>query len=312
MKRLPASLKTFLANNPNCVKADCFAITLPTGQVLYATEGQWDITFLGNTPGWSGGQVTFLSSQYGLWSRGAITSEASTKVQSNTMSLTCKPQPTTTYPGLNIGILSAALNRLFDAATVWVYTAYMPSNQYGNVSAGIETKFQGTITKAPKLRRNLVTFECADPLFMLNMKVPSRLFQSNCPWSFCDVNCTLNAANYTVNLTAAAGSNQNTIVPSAVLSQAAGYFAQGVIKCLTGENAGLSQTVKQHANGNIIVMAPWVLPIAAGDTFAVIKGCDKTAGTCAGTLQANGTAEPNNWQTRFGGMPFVPPATSAI
>jgi hypothetical protein len=312
MKRImPSSLITFLQNTPNITRQDLFVITLPTGETMCATDGQWDITLLGSTPGWTGGQTTFFSKQFGVWTRGKITTEATVKCDSNTMDLFCVPQPNTVYPGLSVGILSAALNHLFDAATVWVYTVYMPIGNYGNVSAGVETKFQGSITKVPELSRNKVQFECADPFFLLNMKVPSRLIQTNCPWSFCDSNCTLSAANYTVNFEAAGGSTQSILVPSSAFTQAAGYFAQGVVKCLSGQNAGLSQTVKA-SSGTITMMVSWPMPVRAGDTFSAIKGCDKTLNTCAGTLRTNGTPESADFKVRFGGTPFVPAPTSSI
>jgi uncharacterized phage protein (TIGR02218 family) len=305
MKRLmPSSLITFLQNNRACLKADLFSITLPTGTVLNATEGQWDITVPAGTPGWSGAQTTFSATQYGVWSRGAITSEASFKCAANTMSLTCIPQPGTGYPGIPLGIISAALNHLFDGATVQVFTAYMPVGQYGTVSNGIETKFLGTITRTPTIARNKIEFECADPMYLLNMKVPSRLMQSPCPWSFCDVNCTLSALAYTVNFTAKTGSTQTSLTPLVAFTQAAGYFNQGVVKCLTGNNAGLSQTVKSHAGGVLTLMVPWILPVTVGDTFAVLKGCDKSLAMCKAVIAPNGTSLDNS--VNFGGTPFVP------
>jgi uncharacterized phage protein (TIGR02218 family) len=310
MKRLmPGSLITALQNSRNFVKADCFVIALPTGVVMYVTEGQWDITFKSGTPGWSGAQTTFYANLYGRWSRGSITSDAGFSLSANTMSLTCVPQQGTQYPGLSVGLLAAALNHLFDAATIWVYTAYMPLGSYGNVSAGIETKFQGTITRIPTLGRNKLEFECADPLYLLNMKVPSRLMQSNCPWSFTDSNCTLLASDYTVNFTASGASTQTVLTPTSAFTQAAGYFAQGVVKCLTGANAGLSQTVKQHASGNLVIVVPWLLPVAPGDTFAVIKGCDKTLTMCKKTAKASGTSIDNS--AHFGGTPFAPVPSTA-
>jgi hypothetical protein len=309
MKRMPPTLIAFLAANRNCHRADCFVIALPTGATLYATSGQWDITFLPSTPGWNGPQTTFYATRYGVWARESITSDASTDCNSNTMALTCVPRQDTLYPGLNIGILNAALNHLFDAATVRVLTAYMPMDGYGNVSVGVEVKFAGTITKTPNLSRVMVSFECADPLYLLNMKVPSRLMQSNCGYSFCDPNCSLDAANYTVAVAALAGTTQTVIV--AGLTQPAGYFAQGVVKCLTGANAGLSQTVKA-SSASLTLMSSWVLPVAVGDTFSAIKGCDKTPTTCAATIHIDGTLEPQDYKLRFGGTPFVPVATSAV
>jgi len=315
MKRLmPSSLIDFLQNTNyrDVLKADLFSITLPTGTVMYATEGQWDITVPSGTGGWSGSTTTFSATQYGRWNRGAITSEAGFNLEANTMTLTCTPTQGVTYPGLTIGILNAAWNGLFDAATVNVYTTYMPLNNYGNVSYGIETKFgNGTITKINDINRTKVEFDCADPLYLANLKIPTRLFKATCPWSFADSNCTLNAANYTVDFTLKTGSTQYVMTPVTAFTQATGYFTQGVVTCTTGNNAGLGQTVKLHdSSGNLEVMNPWFLPVAAGDTFSVIKGCDKTMPTCAATTTASGTLTNN--LINFGGTPFTPVSQSAV
>ncbi len=313
MKRLmPYGLITWLLSTAgrNAIKADCFVITLPTGTVMYVTEGQWDITFPSGTPGWAGGTVTFKAMQYGRWTRGPITSDSGSKLSAGTMQLCCVPQQGTAFPGLAIGILSAALNHLFDAASVTVYTAYMPVGSYGTVTYGIETKFIGTITRIPSIGRNKIEFECADPLYLLNMKVPSRLLQANCPWSFTDGNCTLPASDYTVNFTASGASTQTTLTPTSAFSQAAGYFTQGVVKCLTGANEGLSQTVKLHASGVLTLMIPWILPVNAGDTFAAIKGCDKTQAMCKATVKASGATIDNT--LNYGGTPFTPVPASGV
>ena len=322
MKRLfPSTLKSFLLDpaNRNCLRADLFYIQLPTGAVLAATDGGWDITVRADTPGtpWTG-PVTFKAVQYGGWSRGKITSEASTQVSAGTMSLTCVPTTSSTYPGAELTIPGAALNHLFDGAGITVCTAYMATGRYGDVSNGIEIKFKGTITKTPGLGRNRLEFECADPLYLLNMKVPSRLIQSNCPWSFCDSNCGLNPDDYGVTFTNivgwfGVGANPiATLTRSGSFTQPDNYFAQGVCKCLTGENAGLSQTVASQTASVVTLTAPWVFPVQAGDTFQMIKGCDNTPAACKGTTRANGTSESADYRLRFGGTPFTPPPSSAF
>lgn len=312
MKRLMSTtLINWLAANKNCLKADLFAITLPTGTTMYATEGQWKVTVPSGTSGWSGVTTTFEANKYGRWTRGTITSEAGFNLSANTMALTCVPQSTTVYPGLTAGILAAAANGLFDAASITVYTAYFAAGQYGTIPAGgIETKFQGTITKVNKLNRLSVEFECGDPLYLANMKIPARTFQPSCPWSFCDSNCTLTASNFTVAFTAESGSTQYVLGPTSAFTQAAGYFTQGVVTCTAGNNAGLSQTVKLHASGLLTMMNPWLLPVNAGDTFSVIKGCDKTMTMCAASVETGGTSVNN--LLNFGGTPFTPPSSTAL
>ena len=311
MKRLfPSSLIEFLQSNQNCLRADLFQISLPNGQTINATSGQWDITVASGTNGWvtpSGSSLsttTFSATQYGVWSRGAITSEASFDLQAGSMSLTCVPQTGTQYPGLSIGILAAALNGLFDGATVTVWTAYMPFGSYGDVSAGIETKFLGTITKINNINSTHVEFDVGDPFYLLNLKVPTRCFKPDCPWSFADGNCNVSggASAYTQAFTAASGSTVWSLTPATAFSQAAGYFTQGVVTCTAGANAGLSQTVKLHASGVLTMMNPWLLTPSVGDTFSVIAGCDKTPTTCQNKF---------NNLINFGGTPFVPPSSQA-
>ena len=307
---MPASLISFLANNRNCLKADLFLIVLPTGQTLAATNGQWDITVPSGTGGWAGDTTTFSATSYGTASRGAITTEAGFALSANTMGLTLVPKKTTQYPGTNVGILSAALNGLFDAAQISVYTAYMPHDGYGDVSNGIETKFVGTITKITKITRLSVEFDCADALMLLNLKVPTRLLQANCMWGFCDSNCSLDINTYTQAFTAQAGSSQLALSPVTPFTQADGWATQGVVKCTAGANKGLSQAVQNHTGGVLQLLAPFLLPVAPGDTFTVIAGCDKTLTACKTRQTAAGAAVDNSLY--FGGMPFMDPPTSVL
>ena len=320
MKRLmPTSLINFLQGvGKNCERADLIALGLPTGQTIYVTSGQWDITVPFGTAGWNGNEdpsigfqtTTFSSSLYGRWSRGAITSEASFQLHSSTMKLSCISKSGETYPGLPLGILEAALNGLFDAAQIKVWTAYMPQGGYGNVSYGLETKFFGTITKLDEIGRINVVFDCADPLYLLgpSTKIPTRLVQSTCPWSFGDSNCDVagGRAAFTVAFTAQTGSTQWVLIPTVNFSgngATAGYFQQGVVTCLTGNNVGLSQSVKISAAGALTMITPWFLPVTAGDTFKVISGCDKSISTCISKF---------NNLIHYGGASFVPVPTVAF
>lgn len=312
MKRLmPSSLIAFLQTNPSVVVADLISIALPTGTVLNVTSGQFDITVPSGTPGWSGATQAFAATYYGKWKRGAITSEAGFSLAANEMSLTCVPQQGTSYPGLAVGILNAAINGLFDRAPVTVRTAYMPQASYGNVSYGLETKYYGFIEKISKINRVMVEFSVPDPFYVLNEKIPRRLIQSACPWNFCDLNCTLEASEYTVTFSAKSGSTASLLTPSSAFSQAAGYFTQGVVTCTSGANAGLSQAVKVHdSSGNLELVQPFILAPAAGDEFSVIKGCDKTFATCSAQKEAGGTVVNNS--VHYGGAPAVPAPSNSV
>lgn len=64
------------------------------------------------------------------------------------------------------------------------------------------------------------------------------------------------------------------------LSNPDAYFSAGVLTWTTGNNAGLSCTVKKHASGQLELFIPTAFTIQVGDTFSIQAGCDKTLETC--------------------------------
>jgi len=286
----------------------CYAVDTtytPSGVVYYGYEDVSGPTIAPMV-------TTVYATKYGRWSRGSITSEAGFAPKSNSMDLTCIADTSVLYPGLSIGMLPAAFNRLFDSAVINVWTAYMPltasgaASGYGNVSNGIAPKWQGLMGKISSVTRTSIKFDCQDPTYLLNLKVPTRLFQTNCPWQFGDQNCNPSSgiSAYQATFTAAGSSTNWTLVPSSAFSQAAGYFTQGVVKCLKGANAGLSQSVKLHdSSGNLEMMNQWLLAPQSGDTFIVTAGCDKTLPTCISKF---------NNKIHHGGFPFMMTEAAAL
>ena len=309
MKRLMSTqLIEALAANPNVIVADCFTFTLPNGATMNTTDGQFDFTIPEGTLGWSGNTTTFSSSLFGVWSRGAITSEASFELSSNTVDLTGIMQQSTAFPGqLGIGMLQAALKGLFDAAKVQIVTAYFPIGAYGSLIANsVEVKFVGQANKPKISARNKMVVTCADPCYLLNSEVPQRLLASNCCWSFADSNCNPpgGAGAFTVQFAAAAGTTASLMIPGTPFAGAAGIYTQGVVTCLSGANSGLSQYVILHnASGQLQLNQPWIVTPKVGDSFSVIQGCDKSATTC--------TQKFNNL-VNFSGQPFTPVSTQAV
>jgi uncharacterized phage protein (TIGR02218 family) len=309
MKRLMSTaLINALSANPNCTRADCITITLPNGATMNATDGQFDITIPKSTLGWSGNTTTFSANLFGVWSRGPITSEANFDLSSNTCDLTAIMQQSTAFPGnLGIGMLQAALKGLFDAAQVSIVTAYFAIGSYGTLLAdSVETKFVGQANKPKISARNKMVLTCADPCFLLNQQLPQRILASNCCWSFADKNCNPpgGAGAFTVQFAAAAGTTASLMIPATPFTGAAGIYTQGVVKCLSGANAGLSQYVILHnASGQLQLNQPWIVAPKVGDSFSVIQGCDKSATTC--------TQKFNNL-VNFSGQPFTPVSTQAV
>jgi uncharacterized phage protein (TIGR02218 family) len=80
------------------------------------------------------------------------------------------------------------------------------------------------------------------------------------------------------------------------LSNATGYFDAGVLTWSTGNNAGLSVTIKTQTSGQLEVYIPTAFTVQIGDTFSVQAGCDKTAAVCSSKF-----SNLNN----YGGFPHI-------
>jgi len=59
-----------------------------------------------------------------------------------------------------------------------------------------------------------------------------------------------------------------------------GYFALGKVTWTSGQNAGYSQDVRTFAPGAVTLGLPTPYPIAAGDAYSIVAGCDRQIGTC--------------------------------
>ena len=301
MKNFSAGLLSFLQNNAAIGVADLFSIALPNGQTLRATSWGMDLVYSGNT---------YYSSQNGAWQRGKITSEAGFDLRANDMGLTVLAPYSVIYPGAGVTLMAAALLGLFDAALVKVYTAYFPAGlQPAAINAfiasvGVENKYAGYIKPAGAISRSKIEFEVADPLYILNLKMPRNLIQAGCRHTFCDVNCTLSASSFTTSNSVASGSTRQLINLVTTLGSAPPRYSQGSIKMTSGFNDGFQFSIKkQNSTTQILLANAMPLPLAIGDTFTIITGCDKTPATCQ-NVYSN--------LIHIGAFPFVPNPEMAI
>jgi hypothetical protein len=76
-----------------------------------------------------------------------------------------------------------------------------------------------------------------------------------------------------------------------------GFFAYGTVTFLTGANAGYSTEVKSFAPGVVTVALPFPFPVAPGDTYTIVAGCDRMFGTCKNRF---------NNIVHFRGEPYLP------
>lgn len=76
-----------------------------------------------------------------------------------------------------------------------------------------------------------------------------------------------------------------------------GFFAYGKVTFTSGQNAGFSMDVKAFAPGVVTLAMTLPYPLAVGDTYTIVAGCDRLFGTCK--------ARFNN-VVNFRGEPYIP------
>lgn len=128
-----------------------------------------------------------------------------------------------------------------------------------------------------------------------------ELFSASCRASFGDSRCKINLASHTVTGTVSGSSSQLQFIDED-RSEVSGVFSQGAVTFTSGANAGLGMEVKEYlynsaTGGQIVFALPVPYPISVGDTYSLVKGCDKTISTCHGTY---------NNVVNFRGEPLIP------
>lgn len=134
-----------------------------------------------------------------------------------------------------------------------------------------------------------------------------QLYTSGCRWDGIeDPRCGVDFEALTVSgtVTAVAALDAHTAASrrtfgDSARSEADGFFEHGTLTWLTGANAGIGSEVKDYrqAGGVFTLWQAMPQPIAGGDGYEVVPGCDLTAATCK--------AKFDNY-INFGGFRDVP------
>ena len=146
--------------------------------------------------------------------------------------------------------------------------------------------------------RSAVKVDVKSDIELLNVSSPRNIYQSGCMRTLYDGGCKVNREKFTVNGRVTANSTTGTEL-ACNLTQADGWFNQGVIKFTSGRNAGLSRTVKEHKGGRLSFALRLPFPPQSGDVFKIYPGCDKRQETCGGKF---------NNIVHFRGFPYIPAA----
>ena len=150
--------------------------------------------------------------------------------------------------------------------------------------------------------RSSVKVDVKSDIELLNVSSPRNIYQAGCMRTLYDGGCKVNREKFTVNGRVTANSTTGTEL-TCNLTQANGWFNQGVIKFTSGLNAGLTRTVKEHKDGTLSFALRLPHPPRAGDVFKIYPGCDKRQSTCKDKFQNI---------VHFRGFPYIPSADTVV
>lgn len=283
MKTVTAGFKTMLSANQQLLAADVYTITLRAGQVLRYTSCHRQLVI--------GGQ-TYATRAYNNTTpgvtRGPIKMAVGLAVESITVELLYDAE--TLVNALSPAAFAAAGG--FDGARIRIDR--LLTDDFDDTSRGVVNLFDGLVSEA-SIDAMRVKLNCASGLVYLHAAFPPRLLQPPCNNALFDSRCGLSKAAYAAPATAGAGSTAG-VINAAALTQAANYFAKGYVVITSGQNAGLTRTVRASVSGQLTLTYALPYAMANGDTFTAYPGCAKTLAAC----DAFGN------RLRFGGYPFMP------
>ena len=210
---------------------------------------------------------------------------------------------------------TAVRSGMFDGATVELDRLFSAPQANGGIDVatlGCLIWFYGRVAEADAGRSSVV-FKVKSLLDLIAVhQFPRRIYQPSCTHVFGGAMCgynrslgqnALGASTGVGALTRDALSGSTQILINASASVPASYV-EGTVTGASGANNGISRTIVSNGNGSQIeTPMAFPYPIAVGDAFTLLPGCDHTAATCTGTF--------NNF-ARFGGFPNIPPPESAV
>ena len=127
--------------------------------------------------------------------------------------------------------------------------------------------------------------------------VVGESYTPTCRLDFCGAKCGLSAAAFTFS-----GTVSEIVSPTEIAvggdagTKPDGFFSGGTLTWTSGQNAGAKVMVKSWTGGHATLFQPMPYPITSGDSFDVLRSCDKVFSTCVGFGNA----------INFGGEPHVP------
>jgi len=194
---------------------------------------------------------------------------------------------------LGVPLTQFAKDGGFDGARVEVDRYF--SRSWQSTACGSVNLFTGRVSELA-VTGTEVQMSVKSDLELLNIKMPRNLYMAQCKHTLYDAGCGLSAAAFTVTGNTTLGSSRTSI--SCNLAQPAGYFDLGTVKFTSGQNQGITRTVKAYTTGVLKASFPLPYAPAAGDLFEAKPGCDKLYATCNSAKFDNAS--------NFRGFEFIP------
>lgn len=280
MKTATRELIDLLHGSDEFLMADLFRITLSNGQILRHTNADMPVVWDGQT----------YEAHKLIIKRGATRVAVGLDVDSNTLEIAAEPD----YRLEGLQWSEAALGGALDGARVVIERIFFSD---WATPVGAVVIFSGRVSDVSG-SRSAVKVDVKSDIELLNVSSPRNIYQSGCMRTLYDGGCKVNREKFTVNGRVTANSTTGTEL-ACNLTQADGWFNQGVIKFTSGRNAGLSRTVKEHKNGRLSFALRLPFPPQSGDVFKIYPGCDKRQETCGKKFDNI---------VHFRGFPYIPAA----
>jgi uncharacterized phage protein (TIGR02218 family) len=273
-------MKTALAGIPalpDGMICELYTITLRSGLELYFTTADLDLTYRGDA---------YLHGKFNL-ERG----EAKSSVGANVDDVTL-----TVYANDNDAIAGVPLmqfvnNGGFDGA--WIKIERARQSYVVHLFEGLVTDAQADRVKAD--------LTISSGTVLLNTQMPRNVYSPGCINTLFDGTCGLAKTSFDVASTALSGSTTNHLICG--LSAATDYYDLGTVTFTSGQNNGVSRTIKNYTVGNIYLAYGLPHTPDVGDTFKAYPGCDKRLVTCNDKFGN---------KPRFRGMPFMPSPEASV
>lgn len=246
MKTIPIALASHMAGGTTTL-AHALSITRTDGQAFGFTSAVENVTFEG---------LTYSASQGLNVSR--VETSAGLSVDNLELST------------LDDGTL---FNRADIFGGVWTNAAFrIIRYNYNDPGAGYEVILVGTVGEV-KINNGVITAELRGLTQRLQQNVGSVLTKT-CRARFADAKCTKSAAAFTVTGTITTVASNKAFADTS-RTEAADWFAEGIVTFTSGALAGTQHKVSSFLGGVFTLNLPPFADLAVGMTYSAIAGCRK-------------------------------------